>query len=274
MTKTVCLIKPFPPLIYFVNRINERYKVNLVIVESSTIPHRGLITKIKTKGIIGSINAVKNRLLPKTEKKKITDDYNIYFNNKWKSINDSIPTVYVTDINSQVVYERLEREKPDLILDHGTSIVKDHILETSDLALNLHWGLSPYYRGTFCTEWALINWDPYNIGVTIHKLTRIIDGGAILAQERAMIKSGDTVDSINMQLTKLGTELVIKAIQKIESGETLQFKKQDYSLGLLNVKKQFSKHLIKQIEYIENNNLIKLMLKKPARTKKLPIIQL
>ena len=90
-------------------------------------------------------------------------------------------------------------------------------MATSDLALNLHWGLSPYYRGTHCTGWALINWDPYNIGVTIHKLTQRIDGGSILAQKRAVIKPGDTVNSINMQLTQLGTELVIKIIDKIVS---------------------------------------------------------
>ena len=77
-----------------------------------------------------------------------------------------------------------------------------------------------------------------------------------------------------MQLTQLGTELVIKAIDRIESGEQLQFKKQDYSLGFLIFTRQWGKYLRKQIEHIERNNLIEQMLKKPARKHELPIVDL
>lgn len=272
MIKIACLIQTTPPLIYFVNRINERYKVSLVIVESLSIQKK-LITKVKLKGIAGSVDAIRSKVLTKVKERRYIDDYNNYFNNKWKLINSSVPILKVRDINSQIAYERLKKEQPNLVLCHGTSILKDHILKTSDLALNLHWGLSPYYRGTYCTEWALINWDPYNIGVTIHKLAKIIDGGNILAQKRAIIKPGDTMNSINMQLTQLGTELVIKAIDKIESGEQLQFKKQDYSLGFLTLNRQWDKYSSRQIKNIESNNLIELMLKYPARKQQLPIVE-
>ena len=272
--KIVCLIRTSPSSIYFVNRINERHEVSLVVVESPSIRER-LIAAIKLEGILGTIKILKNKVLREVIKKKYTSNYyNKYFHDKWQSSSSNICILNVEDINSPIVYERLKKERPDLILDHGTSIVKDHILETADLALNIHGGLSPYYRGTFCTEWALINWDPFNIGVTIHKLTRIIDGGDILAQERAIIKPSDTVNSINLQLTQLGTELIVRAIDKIESGEQLQFKKQDYSLGFLTLSRQRSKYIRKQIEYIERNNLIEPMLKKPARKQELPIVEL
>lgn len=273
MIKIICLIQPSPPLIYFVNRINERYKVSLVVVESPSV-QRKLITTIKLKGIFGIINAIGNRVLTKIREREYINDYNSYFGDMWQHINNNIPILKVRDINSQIVYERLNKEQPDLILDHGTSIVKSYIFETSDVSLNLHWGLSPYYRGTHCTEWGLINWDPYNIGVTIHKLISKIDGGDILAQKRATIKPNDTVNSINMQLTQLGTALVIRAIDKIESGEQLQFKKQDHSLGFLTLTGQWNRCLNKQIENIESNNLIGRMLKKPARKQKLPIVEL
>lgn len=275
MIKIVCLIKFTPPLIYFVNKINEKHKVSLVIIESPSISKK-LMMEIKSKGFLGGIDdIIRDKVLNKIRKKgRSINVYNKYFRDRWESIDNNIPILMVRDINSQIVYERLNKELPDLILDHGTSIVKDRILENSDLALNLHWGLSPYYRGTHCTEWALINWDPYNIGVTIHKLTKIIDGGNILAQKRAIIEPSDSVDSINMQLTHLGAELIIKVIDKIETGEQLQFKKQDYSLGYLTLQRQFSKYLRNQIENIEHNNLIGLMLKKPARKQRLPIVEL
>lgn len=273
MPKIVCLIRSDPAFVYFVNRIHERHKVSLVVVESPSFKRR-LATRINSGGIPGLMEALRNQISKRINRRRHILDYDKYFDEKWMSISHEIPVLRVDQINSQSVYERLKKERPDLILDHGTSIVKDHVLETSTLALNLHRGLSPYYRGTYCTERALINWDPYNIGVTIHKLTRIIDGGSILAQERPIIENGDTVSSIDMQLTRLGTELIIRAIDRIGSGEELRFRKQDISLGFLTLNRHWTKHLRKQIRYIEKNNLIGQMLKKPARKKKLPIVEL
>lgn len=189
-------------------------------------------------------------------------------------MDEDLSIVETENINSDVVDKRLKEIKPDLILDHGTSIVKDDILANAPLALNLHWGLSPYYRGTHCTNWALINWDPYNIGVTIHKLTKNIDGGNILAQERAKITSNDTVKSINMQLTYLGTELIVQAINKLKNGKQLGYAGQDFSLGYLFLNRQWNPLLNEYLQQIQQEQVMELMLKKPARSEKLPIVEM
>jgi len=273
MVKIICMVRANPAQIYFLNTLNEKYKVSLAIIES---PRRqlNLLDTIMKKGIFGSFEAVKNRVFfAERKRKREARDYDKYFDNKWERINENIPTIRTDNINSETVLALLKKENPDLILNHGTSIVKDHIVETSRLALNLHWGLSPYYRGSYCTEWALLNWDPHNIGVTIHKLAKEIDGGDILAQKRAYLTSEDTAHSVNMRLTKLGVELLIKAIKKIGAGEELNFKKQDYSLGFMTRVKQWNRHLFKRLENIENNGLIQTMLEKPAREQKLPIVE-
>jgi len=272
MTKIVCLIRAEPPLIYFVNRINECHKIALAIVEHP-IGDSGLLAKIRQKGISGTLYSLKSKLRRTSVRKDYEDTYQRYFGDCWYHLDQEIPVLEVNNINSKTVLARLKQEKVDLILDHGTSLVKNKILETADLALNLHWGLSPYYRGTFCTDWAIINWDPHNIGVTIHKLTRIIDGGNILVQRRAVVKPSDTVHSLNMQLTSLGTELTIEAINKTEAGDELQFHKQNLATGYLTRNRQYSDFLRMQIDLIEKNNLIEEMLKKPARKKQLPIIE-
>ena len=269
--KIVCLIRKGAPLYYFVNKINSEHKVCEVIVERQRINKKNFSPRLKKIGFKGLYDFLKNRFIKNHVEENI---YNKWFSNKWRKLDKTIPYIEVENINSQLVLNRLKEINPDLILDHGTSIVKNHILENAKLALNLHWGLSPYYRGTHCTDWALINWDPNNIGVTIHKLTNEIDGGNILAQKRAMIKSNDTLLSINMQLTYLGVELINKVIQKVKDKEKLFFHKQDFSMGYLTYHRQWNILLKKQIDFIENNNLIEKMLNKPSREERLPIHRL
>ncbi|MFP4458160.1 MAG: formyl transferase [Candidatus Zixiibacteriota bacterium] len=268
--KIVCLIRNQPALIYFVNTIYEKYDIDHVFIETGRIGSRSKANKVKKYGIIGSAHIFLKRLFTNYK-----DIYDRLFQEKWKELNDRLEVTYVESINSQLVEAKLDQIEPDLLLDHGTSIVKGHILDKAGLALNLHWGLSPYYRGVNCTEWALINRDPYNIGVTIHRLTKDIDGGSIVAQKRIIIQKDDTVESINMRLTKQGTELLIRLIKTYKNQERpLKFHKQDFSLGFLTLSRQWSYHLKREIEYIEKHRQIAKMLKKPARKEKLPIIEL
>ena len=51
-------------------------------------------------------------------------------------------------------------------------------------------------------------------------------------------------------------------------------KKQNFSLGYLTYLRQWNYLLDKEIEYIERNNLIELMIKKPSRDVELPIIEM
>jgi methionyl-tRNA formyltransferase len=57
-------------------------------------------------------------------------------------------------------------------------IVKQHQIDGYRQALNLHFGVLPYYRGCFPTKWAIINGEP--AGVTLHHMTAGIDEGPIV----------------------------------------------------------------------------------------------
>jgi folate-dependent phosphoribosylglycinamide formyltransferase PurN len=263
--KVVCLIKPLAPTIYFVNHIHQYHSVSLVIIESEQNHSRSalgrIIDSIQTDGLLTTIHT----LAVKCNRSNLATMHQTFFGDHWKRIHPDIPSIEVADINSRECQERLSAEQPDLLLDHGTSIVKPHILETAPLALNLHWGLSPYYRGTQCTKWALINWDPYNIGVTIHKLSKRIDGGDILAQHRATVSKEDNADSINMQLTKLGTDMIVDIVERLKNGASFHYSIQDLSKGLLNLNRQWSRHWENHVRFIEENGVIAKMLKSPAR---------
>ena len=95
-----------------------------------------------------------------------------------------------------------------------------------------------------------------------------------LAQARAVLTADDTVHSINMQLTKLGTELA-GGTGAATGRKALSFLLQPGpSQGLLTLNRQWSRPLARQIRYIERQGLIGKMLKQPARRARLPIVEL
>jgi len=47
-------------------------------------------------------------------------------------------------------------------------------------AINMHMGLSPYYRGSSCNFWALFDSNTHLVGSSIHLLSKGLDNGKIL----------------------------------------------------------------------------------------------
>lgn len=70
----------------------------------------------------------------------------------------------------------------DLIVVFGTSYIKgalgDRLIERQ--ALNVHMGVSPYFRGSSCNFWAIHDGRIDLVGATIHRLGRGLDSGGIL----------------------------------------------------------------------------------------------
>ena len=160
---------------------------------------------------------------------------------------------------------------PDVLLIRGTSIVKKEVLDLTAVSLNVHAGLSPYYRGTHCTGWGLLNWDPYNIGSTLHYATRELDGGEIVSQRRVEIMADDTLDQIEDRMADLSIEQALSALRILDRGQELKTHPQNLGEGYLTLNKQWSIHCERQLRYIETEGILSKMLHRPSR-QALPII--
>jgi len=70
----------------------------------------------------------------------------------------------------------------DFYIVFGSSFIKgdlcDFLIEKK--AINIHMGLSPFYRGSSCNFWALYDGRPDYVGATIHLLSKELDSGDIL----------------------------------------------------------------------------------------------
>ena len=177
----------------------------------------------------------------------------------------------VPSINSPETKALLASLEPDVVLVRGTSIIRDEILADVPLTLNAHAGLSPYYRGAHCTEWALLNWDPYNIGVTVHEVTKRIDGGSIFGQVRIPIEAMDTVASIEEKICFEGSRLFQHALRILAKGKSLVLKPQERG-GSLRLGLHWDAHCEARIRALQRPKVMASMLKRPSRSKR-PIIE-
>jgi hypothetical protein len=70
----------------------------------------------------------------------------------------------------------------DIYVVFGASFIKGPVLDflIANKAINIHMGISPYYRGSSCNFWAIYDGNPDLVGATIHLLSRGLDSGPML----------------------------------------------------------------------------------------------
>lgn len=110
------------------------------------------------------------------------------------------------EINSELVLGMLKEIQPDIIVLFGTSIIKDPILNAfPNKIINLHLGLSPYYKGSATNLFPLLYGQPQCMGATIHIAEKKVDSGKILHQLRPDISEDDNIhDAGNKVIKKVG----------------------------------------------------------------------
>lgn len=120
----------------------------------------------------------------------------------------------VATINCQEVLQILDNLKPDLIVVSGTRIIKQNILDhLSCPIVNLHAGVTPEYRGVHGMYWALRNNMPDMAGVTLHRVDKGIDTGAIISQKRSQKQKVDNFVTYPLIQLLDSTEILVDYIQ-------------------------------------------------------------
>ncbi len=118
------------------------------------------------------------------------------------------------EINDNNIVNEIIRLSPDLIIAYGCSIIKEPLLKAFEgRFINIHLGLSPYYRGSGTNFWPLVNNELDRVGVTFMHIDAGIDTGEIIHQLRARVFVGDTPHQIGNRLiadiAKMARNLIV-----------------------------------------------------------------
>lgn len=149
--------------------VNQGY--DLFLISEITTLNPG-----KDKGIFKKSSIMENYF------ERVVEAENFYFHQE--SIANIIPDVELemgklSDVSNDIVEEI---SSCDVVIVFGSSFIKGKLAEAliKKRAINIHMGISPYYRGNSCNFWASYDMNLELVGATIHFLSKGLDNGEIL----------------------------------------------------------------------------------------------
>ena len=187
---------------------------------------------------------------------------NSYVNNKKKNI--KILPMLSGDLNQCSINLLSDFLKSDVYVVFGSSYIKGELVDflVKQKAINIHAGVSPYYRGTDCNFWALYDDNPHLVGSTIHLLSKGLDSGPMLYHAMSNLKTNpfeytmSTVKSAFHSIAeriKDGSIFTIKPLVQDKIKEIRYSKKSEFSEEV--VKEYFEKKIDLNSKKFDNSLL-------------------
>ena len=160
--------------------------------------------------------------------------------------------------NNNEFIEKVKSLNPDVIcvVAYGKILPKE-ILEIPKLGcINVHASLLPKYRGAAPIQWAVLNGDE-KTGVTTMYMDEGMDTGDMILKEETQIGENETTGELWMRLSKIGGELLVKTLGKIEDGTVQRTKQPENFTMAPMLKKEMAKIDWKNSEAIQIKNLVR-----------------
>ena len=130
-----------------------------------------------------------------------------------------IPVFTPESVNTPEWRDRITAFQPDLIL----SVYYRHMIGTRILALprlgafNMHGSLLPKYRGRAPTNWAVLHGET-RTGMTLHRMVKAPDAGAVVDQEGVDIGPRDTAEQAFRKVLPCARRVLERQIDALLAG--------------------------------------------------------
>ena len=169
---------------------------------------------------------------------------NSYVNNLKKNI--KILPMLSGDLNKCPIDLLSDFLKSDIYVAFGSSYIKGELIDflVKQRAINIHAGVSPYYRGRDCNFWALYDDNPHLVGTTIHLLSKGLDSGPMLYHAMSNIKTNPfeyTMSTIKSAFHSIAERIKDNSIFKINPVIQDKIKEIRYSK-----KNEFNEEIVKE----------------------------
>ena len=189
----------------FLSKLNKKIKVNRIIILSFP---KGLL---KTIGNYFGLYGIKRFIIfcLRILRRKLSGSRTV----TGIARANGIKICRVKKIKAEDFVNFAKDNKIDLLVSIASpQIFSKKIFAAAKLgAINYHSSLLPKYRGRMPLFWTLYNGKKY-CGITVHRIAKKLDAGAILAQKKIKILPTDSLDDLYKKTTKVGAPVLAETI--------------------------------------------------------------
>ena len=123
-------------------------------------------------------------------------------------------------LKSEEAQRQISKLKPNIIIVAAYGkYIPNTILDIPQYGcLNIHPSLLPKYRGPSPVSTAILSGDD-TTGVTVMKITDMMDAGPVVASREMAIEADDTTENLTQRLFEMGAELLIETLPDWASGK-------------------------------------------------------
>src|SRR4051812_7858485 len=131
-------------------------------------------------------------------------------------------------INTPEWIERIAALQPDLILSvYYRNMISSRILALPPLgAWNMHGSLLPKYRGRAPINWAVLHGES-RIGMTLHRMVKSADAGAMVDQEGVELGPRDTAEQAFRKVLPCARRVLARQIDALLAGKAQETPQDD-----------------------------------------------
>lgn len=142
---------------------------------------------------------------------------------KEKALELSIPVYQPEKVRDPEFIEILKAMDPDVmvVVAFGQLLPKSVLEIPRYGCVNVHASLLPKYRGAAPIQWAVIDGE-IESGVTTMFMDEGLDTGDILEMKKITLDENETGGSLFDKLSKLGGELILSTLEKLENGTAVR----------------------------------------------------
>ena len=134
-----------------------------------------------------------------------------------------VPVFTPASVNTREWIARIDAMRPDLIL----SVYYRHLIDPAVLAIpglgafNMHGSLLPKYRGRAPINWAVIHGEAHQ-GMTLHRMVKRADAGAIVDQQGVEIGPRDTAEQAFRKVLPCARAVLARQIDHLLAGTAVE----------------------------------------------------
>jgi methionyl-tRNA formyltransferase len=189
-----------------------------------------------------------------------------YFPDNRFHFQQNTESIHVTakELNSDRIVEFICQDRPSVVFVFGVGVLQSKVLECLDGVpiINLHFGLSPYFRGSDTLLWPLYLQNPGCIGITLHQIDEKIDHGPIYHQQYTDFDESDTIHDVFCKTILQGKRPTLTLIDLLFNGVELE-PIPTRQVGKMFYSGEFTPRHLKTVYDLVNDGMLKRYLANP-----------